>query len=491
MTLPRYSFIFTLAVIFVAVLILYGKYINLFFSQDDFFHLKVSQTDGTVKEFLELGSFRPFLKRGGIYFYRPVFREYLFNIYYNLFGLNAFPFRITQFLIHFINIFLVYKLLNLLNKKPIASFAGTFFFGIAAANIGVISYLAGGIQVAGSLTFYLIAVFSFNKYISKKHFKYKLYSLIAYVLALASHELAITFPIIAVGLLALNRGLKKKVLNRGVKELWIFALIAFVYIFLEFAIIGFPTGEKQYAINLSPVKLINSYFWYFLWSLGTPEMLLDFVGPGIKLNPNLMKYWGEYYRVIFPSLIILIGFLVVSSIKLTKLRTFWFFVIWFIVGISPVIFQPAHRLYYYLGISLVGVSGVIGLIFNNLFNQKKLLGVAFLATVLVLTIVSVQLSDMTYWAISRVNIAKRLIEDVVEKYPILPKGAVVYFTNDPNHPYLNEQWGRSSKQASIILSGSDALQLVYKDPSLKVYYEEVEKPLETDIVFTLNAVIFR
>ena len=58
--------------------------------------------------------------------------------------------------------------------------------------------------------------------------------------------------------------------------------------------------------------------------------------------------------------------------------------------------------------------------------------------------------------------------------PILPKGSVVYFINDPAYPYVAKEWGGSSKQASIILSGSDALQLLYKDPTLKVFYEDLD-----------------
>jgi len=45
--------IFGLLLIFFLVLLLYGKYLNLYFSQDDFFHLKVSQTDGSFYKFLQ------------------------------------------------------------------------------------------------------------------------------------------------------------------------------------------------------------------------------------------------------------------------------------------------------------------------------------------------------------------------------------------------------------------------------------------------------
>ena len=175
---------FGLIAVFLLVLLIYGKFLNLYFSQDDFFHLKISQTDGTIKEFLKLGTFRPFEQRGGIYFYRPIFREFLFNIYYGLFGLNALPFRLTQFAIHFVNITLVYIIFNFIFNRKTAALAGALFFAVAAANVGIISYLAGGIQVAGALVFYLSGVLSFIKYLKSKKTRYKILTTLFFLLAL-------------------------------------------------------------------------------------------------------------------------------------------------------------------------------------------------------------------------------------------------------------------------------------------------------------------
>lgn len=74
-------------------------------------------------------------------------------------------------------------------------------------------------------------------------------------------------------------------------------------------------------------------------------------------------------------------------------------------------------------------------------------------------------------------------------YPTLPKGAIVYFKNDPQYPFLTQEWGGTSKQASLILNGADALQLLYNDPTLKVYYEDLSSiPYDTpDKLFTVVA----
>lgn len=69
--------------------------------------------------------------------------------------------------------------------------------------------------------------------------------------------------------------------------------------------------------------------------------------------------------------------------------------------------------------------------------------------------------------------AEKIIKQIKILYPNLPRGVIVYFKNDPNYPYLTKEWGNTSKQASVILNGSDALQLLYKDPTLRVFYEDL------------------
>ena len=80
-----------------------------------------------------------------------------------------------------------------------------------------------------------------------------------------------------------------------------------------------------------------------------------------------------------------------------------------------------------------------------------------------------------------VEIAEKLINDITGKYPELPRGSVVYIKNDPNYPDISGDWGGTSTQANYILNGSDALQLVYGDMDLKVYYEDLGVPGEEHI----------
>jgi len=96
---------------------------------------------------------------------------------------------------------------------------------------------------------------------------------------------------------------------------------------------------------------------------------------------------------------------------------------------------------------------------------------------LFLNVVSIELGTNTYPSAQRGRMAHKLINDFRHQYPNLPKGAVVYVINDPDYPFISEDWHGSSYQASLILSGSDAFRLLYNDPSIEVLYQDFSKNL--------------
>ena len=152
------------------------------------------------------------------------------------------------------------------------------------------------------------------------------------------------------------------------------------------------------------------------------------------------------------------------------------------MGLAPVIFLPSHKSGHYLTISLPAFWGVFGYIVSSCFNLKKdywsykILIAVLIVALVTLSSTSAVLGKNFYWASERGRLAEKLIKQIKEKYPTLPKGATLYIKNDPDYPYVAKDWGGSSKQVSFILNGSDALELLYKDDHLKVYYEDFEKP---------------
>ena len=203
-----------LILIFAATVLLFYPVLGIYFPGDDFFHFKVAQTDGSLPAFVKLFGFYPFSARG-IVFWRPIFREALYNIFFLLWGLNHLPFRILALTLHLFNIALVYILIQKFFAKKVLSFFTAFFFGVTAANVGVLYYLAGGIQAQGATMFVLATLLLFDKHTRL--------SFLTFVLALASHELAV----IALPLLLALSLIQKK----SLKRLWPFAIVTALYLY--------------------------------------------------------------------------------------------------------------------------------------------------------------------------------------------------------------------------------------------------------------------
>lgn len=479
--MKKYTFwIFTIAVF----LLLYHPVLTTYFTQDDFFHFKVAQTDGSLRGLFYLIGFHPFPERQ-IAFYRPLFRDLLYHFSYNLFFLNHFPLRLLAFVIHLTNAYLITKLINKLFKNKFHAFFTAFFYTIGASNVATLYYLAGGIQVLGALMFVLLTLLNYINFLEKNGQKYLHFTFLTFILALASHEQSFILPLLLLGLTFIYK--KGAELKKTVKTITPFFLILFIYLFLNYFVIGYSKEETQYQALLDPKRTVNSLIWYSGWAMGLPEMLQDFMPSLISVDPRLMRYWGNYYKFIFPAFLISIGILIfmfgVIFIKKKKIfndNKLYLLVLWYLLGLAPVIFLPQHKSGHYLTVSLPAFWGMIGyVVFNfyeikkNMFYSKALIAILCISLA-ALSSASVILGKNFYWAAQRGKLAEKLIDQIKDKYPTLPKGATLYIKNDPDSPYVSEDWGSSSKQVYFILNDDDALQLLYDDPNLKVSYEDLD-----------------
>lgn len=463
-------------IIYISVIILYYPALSTYFSNDDFFHFKVSITDGSLKSFIRLFGFYPFDSRG-IAFYRPIFREVLYSSFYSLFGLSSLPFRIFQFIIHFINIYLLYKLVQNIYRNKFVSFFAAFFFAICSANVASFYYLAGGIQTQGATMFILLTLLLFEKY--------PILSFITFLGAISSHELAVTIPLLLTGLIFINHKFKDGL--KRVLALWPYFMVVGIYLFINLKIIGYSSNETQYQLDISSKTTLNTLSWYSGWALGLPETLIDFVNPGFKLNSSLMRFWGGYYKIIFTSFFIsllIIGFyitkIITTSNKIHKDKRFWFFTIWFPLALIPVLFLPQHKSTYYLypalpgfwtAITVIAYDGFVST--NKMYPMLAKISLTILAiSLFLLSGTSAILARSTYWAVGRGRLAEKIIKDIKTKYPALPKGSILYFKNDPTYPFISREWKGSSNQAYLALNDEDAMRLVYNDQTIRVFYED-------------------
>jgi hypothetical protein len=486
-------------------LALYYPIFNHYFSQEDFLFLNVVKDVKTFSDFINLFNFSDMVQKG-YSFYRPFFQEGYYFLGYKVFGLNFVGYRAIAVILHLLCVMAVYITLKRFLKNNIISFWVTLFYAISNSQIGTLFYPSGGVPLSGATLFLLLFINIYSKYLEMKKIWLWALAFLCFMISMVSHEIIVGVLVFSLVFLEIYQ--IKKLNWRSIKEMGLRVIPAIIVLALYLYIDLFKIGvvfDVSYSPDFSLHKLLNTIFWYIGYAFGLPEMLVDFIGPGLKINPNLMLYWGNYFKYIFPLFFLVIAVFLISAIylfvknKKAYLNPFLlFFTTWFFAALSPVLFLPWHKFLYYLNHSLIGFYGVVFIIIYETYillkkshsKLAKLYFGIFVFLLVSLNVASIKNSEITYWSIGRSKVAKNLVEEFAKQYPSLPKGAVVYWKNDPNYAII-KNWGNSSTQAYYALSvaGRDALQLFYNDNSLRVYYEDIEKPPISDNTIQIIAII--
>lgn len=474
--------ILVMVLIFLTMHLYFFSEIVSFFSQDDFFHLSTV----TNKKFGDIPSF--FYKLSQEYaFYRPISRESYSFIALKFFGLNPLPYHFINLTLIIINGFLGIKFLTLLNEHfNKIVFKSLFLFLYLFSSIHSVElYYLSSVQTLMAATFILFSLIFF--------LKNRLYSLMFFILALMSHESSFVF--LPISFLLVFFGIEEKFIQKikiAITNLLPFILIFLIRVLIHFYGFGLD-NTNVYIPNFSLQTVLNTALWYLLWSFGMPEMLVDFATLRLQFNPNLFKYYEEFTKIVFPSflLVIITLILIISKVKKILLRNnFIFLLLSFFSSLLPLIFFPSHKFIYYLSFPMVLFAGILSLIFFEFLKQDTKLRVLifiFLGLYLLISFQTVKVNKVTYWAAKRAKSAQFILKDIKSRFPVLEKGSIIFIKDDPNYPFIAKEWGTSSKQAFYILSGSDAFKLVYKDPTIKTYYEAIGTPPKDSLI---NLVVY-
>jgi hypothetical protein len=288
--------------------------------------------------------------------------------------------------------------------------------------------------------------------------------------------MAIILPGIILLINLLNRGKMKQLLI----NIFPYGLVSLIYLLLTSTLFDLPS-QAVYQPIFSIKSILNSLGWYILWCFNLPEILSDFIGPKLALNQNFIKWYPVYFWSVlttFSGVLIILALFVIKLRKKIFNRQLTFLVLSFVVSSAPFLFFPQHKYVYYLSFALIWFSAALGFILAQGWDQKrlKLLVPVCLILLAFTSYQTINLYASTYWAAKRAAAAKFMVGDILKNYPKVPNGTTFYFKNDPDYPVIDEQWGGSSKQVFVILSGSDALKLIYNDLSVKAYFEDIERP---------------
>lgn len=388
-----------LVAIFLVSLILFFPALKTFFSHDDFFLLKISKIDN-FQGFINFFN----LIRGpeGLGMYRPLSMQIFYLLDWKLFNLAPFGLRVVSFLTFFTVIFLVYKFAKLLIPDKKVALVAAFLYGTSSSHFSHL-YGFGTFSELLVTLFSLLGAISFVSFIKGKT-KYWYPSFLCFLGALFSKETFAIIPLLFVLIYLFYFVTDKKNLipaKKLIVSLVPFILVLAGYFYMRFRFFGFPEGDSY--VWVFSFRVFNTLFWYLLWALNLPEMLVDFVGSGFAFNPNLFKYYSQEIIpifVLFGALFVGLAYLMVRNFKKLFLSRHFLAVIlfsasWFVISLLPVLFMPLHKFTYYLTLPLVGFSIFVSYLLIN--NQKRRTIILLLGIWLCLSILTLTLTTKTHW----------------------------------------------------------------------------------------------
>lgn len=435
-----------------------------FFSGDDWFHLRISQIS-SVQQFFNFFSFSPNAQTAS--FYRPLSTQVFFFVFQKFFGLVAWPYYLFGLIIFGYSLYLVKKFSSQYLRSEICDLT-SFIYGISVSNF-TRTYFLSAYQELFLVVFSLLTLINFKKK--------PLLSLLFFVLALLSKETAIILPLL---IILLNFDYIKNNFHHLRSTIYATTILAIVYLYYRFFHFGLATGDS-YLWNFSLVKATNTLMWYILWAFGAPELLVDYVGSGLRLIPRFFTDYQFWWPVIiFPLLGVIVSTCLIAIKKLPDFK----YILFFIIALLPVLFLPSHKFTLELGLPLIGFSIVLASILPNKFNVLSFWFFAFLI------FTNLSMNYLTYtrhYSVSRGKIAKKVYAYFSKEYPQYPIGKEFFFINDANDN--GQIWGQS-KQIAQAVSNSELFKVIYKNKNLKINYQDLDKHKSDQDTIEISTILF-
>jgi len=471
----------------IAALIMFFRSLPMFYTNDDFFFLKIAKVT-SVGDFINF--FNPIKDPEGIGVYRPLTLRVYYFLTVQFFHLSPLPLRIISFVTFFLIIFLVWKLAKMLTGSSKVAALSSLLYAVSVTHFGQLFYI-GMFQELCLTALFLASIICFIKYAINAKKKYQfgklVMSFILFVLAIMSKETAVVLPFVLILAFIYLKLVKKIKMSAKViiYSLLPYFVVLGTYLFIHFRYFGLISGDS-YVWDFSPAKALNTLTWYGLWSLNLPGMLLDFIGPGIHINPNLLKYWSNEIIPIFIFFVLQIFVILGLIIKLVrsdkKSNSKWYFVIfsilWFVGTLVPVLFLPIHKFSYYLTLPLVGMVFILSYLLADL---KPRVYIPFLIIWITLSILSLHLTIETDWIVRGENVSQNVYSYFSQNRENFANKNIVFIDTplDANLP-----WSPTATLKTV-LSDQNFFEVFYPNLSTKVKYvglTQIKKSSDTQVI---------
>lgn len=332
---------------------------------------------------------------------------------YHFWHLNPVGYHLTSFIIHAINIILVYRFIILLNNNQNVALLTAFIFAVHPMGVQSVSWIAERKNVLYAM-FFLLSLSQYVHYLKKEKYQHLAYAFLFFVCSVASKWSAYTLPVV---LLLLNWFFHKKIISKNLLFISIFFLVPFISYFLH--IQSGATVEERFTFIDRIFFASYSYLFYILKAI-LPFNLSTIYPYPKKVDGEipLIFYWS------FPIALTIASIVIYRLYKFATLRREIIFgLLFFSINIGMVLnllmFIGGHEMMAdrYGYIPFIGLffilSHFILLFWNKLFSFRNII-------LLGVPLYFVFLSISTY---SRNKVWQNTIsiyDDALAKYPATP-----------------------------------------------------------------------
>ena len=451
------SFLLIIAFLFL-VLSLYYNQLNYYFFQDDWFHLKISNPQN-LRDFLNF-----FLFRTDIIAWRPISKQLFFFVIINFFKLNSYVSHLTILIFHFANAILIYKIIKKISGSVPGAFTTAFLYSSAVFHFTALAWISAGEYTIGTF-FYLLASLTALLFFETKEYKFFLSSLVAFILCLASTELAVSWPFFIIFLnIILER---KKNSSEVLKLLFPVGITIVVYFIMRLILFRAPlSGNYAVAVN---IQIIKNYFWYILWLFNVPESFKNFISISnlsFSKEPTFYKITAKFIlKILIPVCVFVVTviYLFFSTINKKNLIIFISSFAFLFVGLLPVLIFQNHAFSHYLLIPSLGVYIWIGLMLAKKFPKKHFSKQGMVLIFVMITswyfssYFSLAYTEIAHWIPGEQAVSRQVSEKVAKELVNVPRNSQITINS-------------RGEIAQHALMDQDGLQILLNDSSIKTIY---------------------
>lgn len=265
-------------------------------------------------------------------YYRPLQTiSYLFD--YHLWKLNPIGYHLTNIFIHVLNAILIYLLIDALFKDKEVALLTSLSFAICPLHVSVVTYIAG--RADSMVTFFILsALLLFLKSISVKNDLYYLGSILCFLLALLSKELALIFlPILLLThkiYETTHRDISKP--KDAILRYVPFFLFSLSYIILRMTILNFSDGL--------PIEHKGNFYLRVLafFQVALSYIKLIFLPKDLYMHHTIQVVRTILTPFAFLSFICIVFILIAIIRSFRRSNIIFWALSWFLITLSPVCF---------------------------------------------------------------------------------------------------------------------------------------------------------